>query len=76
MSIIFITPPVGPAGEYPQGKLNSEDKGAINIAIGIREGKVCMAFGTPVEWIGLGVTEALEIANALKKRADELEKQP
>lgn len=75
MSIIFISPPVGPTGEYPQGKLDSEDKGAINIAVGIREGKVCMTFGTPVEWIGFGATEALELANVLRKRADELEKQ-
>ncbi len=49
MSVIVL----GPTGEYPEGKLNSDDEGEFQIAIGAVEGLVKIHFGTPLVWLAM-----------------------
>ena len=52
-------------GEYPDGKLNVQDEGAIALSIGEETGKVVIRFPKPVAWIGFTPQQALEIAETL-----------
>lgn len=56
-------------GEYPDGRLNSDDAGALPLAIGSADGKVVMEFPKPVAWIGFTGDQAMEIAQTLIKHA-------
>lgn len=56
-------------GEYPEGRLNPDDAGALPMAIGERDGKVVIEFPKPVAWIGFTGDQAMEIAQALIKHA-------
>lgn len=56
-------PPLGPTGEFPRGKFNEDDKGALNIRMGIHDKTIVIAFGTKVAWIGFGADEAEGFAN-------------
>jgi hypothetical protein len=56
---------------YPDGMLNEDDEGAINIAIGIEEGNVIVNFGKPVAWLGLPGDQAIEMGRTLIKRGRE-----
>lgn len=56
-------------GEYPDGKLNDEDEGAIVYAIGHEKGRVILQFPKPVKWMGATPEQALEMAQALIKHA-------
>lgn len=64
----------GPTGRFPQGKLNEDDRGELQISIGAtKEGKVAMDFGSPVRWIGFGPNDARRIAHSLILKANEAE---
>ena len=56
-------------GEFPDGKLNKDDAGALSLAITEEGGKVVMAFPKPVAWIGFTGDQAMEIAQTLIKHA-------
>lgn len=56
-------------GEYPDGRLNKDDAGAIAVAIGEEGGRVVMRFPKPVAWIGFTGDEAMEIAQTLMMHA-------
>lgn len=56
-------------GEYPNGRLNKDDAGAVAIQIGEESGRVVMRFPKPVAWIGFTGDEAMEIAQTLIKHA-------
>lgn len=56
-------------GEYPDGRLNAEDSGALSFAVGVESGKVVLRFPKPVAWIGFTGDQALEIAALLIKHA-------
>ena len=63
-------PSLGPTGEFPQGQLNDQDEGGLNIAIGSTgAGTVMLDFGTPVAWIGLDPDTADTIADKMKEAA-------
>lgn len=52
-------------GEFPDGKLNPTDEGALAVMIG-HEGKtVVMRFPKPVAWIGFTPEQAIDIAQTL-----------
>lgn len=55
--------------QYPRGKLNADDEGALNIAIGERDNTVIINFGKKVAWIGMSRPEAIEFAKTIMKRA-------
>ena len=54
---------------FPRGKLNDSDEGALAIRIGVQDKTVIIDFGKPVEWIGFGYQEAVELAKNIMKHA-------
>lgn len=63
-------------GEFPQGRLNASDEGAIALNIGHENGKVKIIFPKPVNWIGFTPEEAVTIAESLIKHARACATQP
>lgn len=59
----------GPVGAYPDGKLTPRDEGSIQFAIGSKDGKVVIDFGSPVAWIGMTPQQAMDLAAGIMKRA-------
>lgn len=62
----------GPTGEYPQGHMSKDDEGALQIAIGVENGKVAVIFGKAVCWLGLDKYTAIALAYNLLDKAKEL----
>jgi hypothetical protein len=62
----------GALGEFPEGKLTKTDEGAIQFAIGEKDGKVVIDFGTPVHWVGMSPQQAAEMASLIIKIAREV----
>ena len=63
--------PFGATGEFPQGKLNDHDEGALKIGVAYdkMDGIVRVEFGKPVAWLGLPPPEAIELAKLLMRHA-------
>lgn len=63
--------PFGATGEFPQGKLNDSDEGALRLGIAYDklDGIVRIEFGKPVAWLGLPPPQAIEFAKAILKKA-------
>lgn len=55
----------GAIGAFPEGKLTKSDEGAIQFAVGEKDGKVVLDFGTPVSWIGMSPQDAADLAQTL-----------
>lgn len=62
---------LGATGEHPQGLLTEDDEGGIRIGFTAAGGKVVMAFGKEVEWIGFDAEQARAIAQTILDRAEE-----
>lgn len=62
----------GAIGAYPHGMLTKQDEGSIQFAVGEKDGKVVLDFGTPVAWIGLTAQDAMDLASTLIRRAREV----
>lgn len=62
---------VGATGEFPQGKLNDSDEGALKLAVAYDKlnGVVRVDFGKPVTWLGLPPPEARALALLLLDHA-------
>lgn len=52
-------------GEFPDGKLNQNDEGALAVMVGNENGKVVIRFPKPVAWIGFTPEQAIDIAQTL-----------
>ena len=52
-------------GEFPDGRLNANDEGALAVMIGHEKGKVVMQFASPTAWIGFTPEQAMDIAQML-----------
>jgi hypothetical protein len=63
-------PKLGPTRDYPDGKLNESDEGELMFAVGDKDGKLVIEFGTPVKWVGMPPHVALELAQLLVNRAE------
>jgi hypothetical protein len=63
--------PFGATGYFPQGQLNDDDQGGINIGVAYDklDGIVRVEFGKPVAWLGLPPPEAIEFAKHLLRHA-------
>lgn len=61
----------GALGDFPEGQLSKSDEGSIQFAIGVKDGKVVLDFGTPVAWVGMNPQQAMDVAALLVKRARE-----
>lgn len=68
------TLPLGPSGDYPNGKLNEDDEGGLFLQVGMDEQNqiVLMDFGAPTAWIGMTPEDALRVAEMLHDRAVQL----
>lgn len=64
---------LGPTGNFPQGKLNSNDEGELALGITHDKGKVIIDFGKPVAWIGFDPKQAKEIARMFELHAIQCE---
>jgi len=64
---------LGPTGDFPEGKVNDDDEGALVMGMTIMDGVIVLHFGTQISWIGLDVNTARAIAAGLNVKADELE---
>ena len=56
-------------GEFPNGKLNTEDEGALACGVGHEKGVVKLLFPKPVAWIGFTPEQAVGLAQDLLKHA-------
>ena len=63
--------PLGETGRFTHGALTPDDAGELRYAVTASGGKVILAFGTPVEWIGMPPRMARQLADALNKWASE-----
>lgn len=59
----------GPVGDYPHGMLTKTDEGSIQFAVGDKDGKVVIDFGSPVAWIGMTPQQAMDLAASIMSRA-------
>ena len=62
---------LGSTHRHPQGALTEDDEGEIRIGVTVADGKVVLAFGKHVDWIGFGAEQARSIAETLLNRAQE-----
>lgn len=60
--------------EFPRGKLNETDEGAIHIGVTVDQDCVVLAFPSPVTWIGMAAEQAEQLADILRVRAAEARK--
>jgi hypothetical protein len=67
---------LGPTDKFPEGKINKDDEGEIQILVGREDDKgvVVINFGKPIVWVAFGPAQAKAIANLLIKHAEVLEK--
>jgi hypothetical protein len=56
-------------GEFPNGRLNADDQGAVAVAIGHQGGAVTMQFPKNLNWIGFTPEQAIDIAQSLIEHA-------
>jgi len=56
-------------GEFPDGKLNTDDQGGIAMSVGVEASRVVLRFPKPVAWIGMTGDEAMELAQIMLKHA-------
>lgn len=59
----------GPVGAYPHGKLTPADEGSLQFAVGGKDGKVVIDFGSPVAWVGMTPQQAMDLASEIMSRA-------
>jgi hypothetical protein len=64
---------LGPTGQFPDGKLSENDEGELLFAITIYKGTVVINFGKPIASMGLSPEQALVLARALRRRANEIQ---
>lgn len=56
-------------GEFPDGKLNQHDEGAVAFLVGVEDGRVKLQFPKPIAWIGMTPDEAVGMAELLIRHA-------
>jgi len=67
-------PKLGATGQFPDGKLNEDDEGQLQLAVAAKDGNVIIAFGKSVSWMAMPPEDAKRLAEAIAKRADEAAK--
>jgi len=59
-------PKLGPTGKFPQGKIQENDEGEIQLAVGVEQNaNVFIDFGIPVKWVAFPPEQAFEVANII-----------
>ena len=59
--------------KYPEGKLNEDDEGELEIFIGTEKNNVVISFGKPVSWLALPPDKAIGLALNIIKRAKSID---
>lgn len=59
----------GPVGAYPDGMLTPQDEGSLQFAVGSKDGKVVIDFGSPIAWFGMTPQQAMDLAASIMTRA-------
>lgn len=56
--------------QYPAGRMGAEDDGQLSYAMANddKHQTIVIRFGKPIEWVGLGLTEAVELRDQLTER--------
>jgi hypothetical protein len=64
--------------EYPNGRLNADDDGALAMAIAADQATktVVIKFAKPTDWIGLGAKECFALAQLLIQKGREVATEP
>ena len=60
---------IGPTYDFDDGKLGPDDEGGLNIGLGIKDGKVVIAFGKSVAWIAMSPDSAIELSRLIARQA-------
>ena len=68
-SKVIVMSKLGPTGKFPRGKLTKGDRGEVTIALGSKNGKVTINFGTELTWIGMPPDQAIAFAQAIIVKA-------
>lgn len=63
---------LGATGKFPEGKINQDDEGELQLGIKIIDGRIVINFGKPVAWLGFPGDLAYKLANKLTELADSL----
>lgn len=65
----------GPTGDFPYGKLRSDDRGALNAILAVDRKKkvIVLDFTTPVQWLAMTPKEAVTIARQIIHAALDLD---
>lgn len=71
-----MTDKLGPTGDFPDGKLNPQDEGGLQMAIHTEGHVVRIDFGSPVAWVAFEPPIARTLAAALLKAADQADRHP
>ena len=60
--------------EWPQGRISGEDDGATAFAVAtdVANRVIIIRFSKPMDWIGLGINEAMLLRNMLDLKIGEL----
>lgn len=58
--------------QYPRGKLNDSDEGALKISLNVIDKTVVIDFGKEITWLGMSKQEAIELAKIIIERANEI----
>jgi hypothetical protein len=62
----------GSTGDFPRGKLSETDQGGLNVGIAVLDRTLVINFGTPIVWIGLDYHSAVQFAETILKRAEDI----
>lgn len=58
--------------QFPDGKLNDQDDGAIKTGIGISDDRVVIVWDKAITWLGFDPDSADEFADLIKEKAAEV----
>lgn len=65
--------PVGPTGEFPDGKMRDDDDGELRIAIGTHRGNVVFELGAGTKWFACDPATARQIAATIFNKAADID---
>jgi len=63
---------LGATNDFPDGKINPDDEGGLQIAIAGKDGQVFIEFGSPVAWLAFPPEQAKEFANKIIEHANRM----
>lgn len=67
---------IGASGDYPRGRLNPQDKGALTLALYFHGDALVIDFGKEVTWIGMGREELRGLIAVLQDKLKQMETKP